>query len=159
MNRNQSALLLASALLFCGIAAKAQDAQGAAVVSDAQVPAPTTVSQATPAEPAMTAPRTSNKWRIEFDESSKSDGTITFRVWTQGDTTIDVPVSVRNNQSENSIARSTRDAFRKALGKGYRVETDDGEDVLIKVSGKTPHFGLALLGSTAKDVDVRLHRE
>ena len=159
MNRNQSAVLLASALLLWGMAAKAQDAQSAAVVPDAQAPAPTTVPQATSAEPVMTAPRTSNKWRIEFDESSKSDGTITFRVWTEGDTTIDVPVSVRNNQSENSIARATRNAFRRVLGRGYHVETDDGEDVLIKVRGNTPHFGLALVSSTAKDVDVSVGRE
>ena len=159
MNRNQSALLLASALLLFGMAAEAQDAQNAAAAPSAQTPALTAVPQATPAGPAMTAPRTSNKWRIEFDESSKSDGTITFRVWTQGDTTVDVPVSVRNNQTENSIARATRDAFRTVLGKGYKVETDDGEDVLIKISGKTPHFGLALVGSTAKDVDISLDRE
>lgn len=151
MIRNLSAALLASSLSIPCLAAYAKE-----LGTDPATAGPKAIATVAP---DMKPPRTSNKWRIQFDESSKSDGTITFRVWTVGSSFVDVPVSVRDNQSENSIARSARDAIRTALGPGYRVETDDGEDVLIKVKGKTPHFGLALVGSTAKDVDVSFDRE
>lgn len=143
------------------IGAMAQDldvAADPAAVADGTDAAATGQSTAS-TTPAVKPPRASNKWRIEYDESSKSDGTIIFRVWTNGTDVVDVPVAVRDNQSENSIARLTRDAFRKILGKGYKVETDDGEDVLIKATGKTKSFGLALVSSTAKDVDINLDRE
>jgi len=159
MNPKKSAVLLAPTLFLGGLAASAQEVRDAPVMVEPQAPASAGAERSKPAAPALKPPRTSNKWRIEFDESSKSDGVITFRVWTLGTTFIDVLVSVRDNQGENSIARSARDAFRAALGPGYKVETDDGEDVLIKVKGKTPHFGLALVGSTAKDVDIDLERE
>lgn len=149
MNRNVTVLLVFSVMLSSAAAANALEENGASAL------------QATPATTAnspASIPRASNKWRIDFDESSKSDGIITFRLWSQGKP-IDVPVSVRNNQSENSIARATRDAFRSVLGNGYKMETDDGEDVLVKVSGKMPDFSLALVSSGAKDIDISLRRE
>ena len=159
MHSSHSTAWLSLALFLCSLAAHAQGVEGAPGLADTQAALPAAAAQATPTAPALTPPRTSNKWRIQFDESSKSDGVISLRVWTQGTTFVDVPVSVRNNQSENSIARGARDAFREVLGAGFKVETDDGEDVLVKARGKTPHFGLSLVGSTAKDVDVELDRE
>lgn len=154
-----SAYFLVGALSLLTLSGTAQ-AQNAAV----NLPAESAQTEAIGTAPVIageviTAPRSSNKWRIKFDESSKSDGVITFRVWTTPTTTVDVPVNVARRQTENAIARATRDAFRTALGKGYKVETDDGEDVLVKAKGKTPRFSLALVSSTADDVDIRLHRE
>lgn len=123
-------------------------------------PAPETapIPAAMPAV-ASERPSSSNKWRIKFDESSKSDGVITFRLWPGEGEPMDVTVAVRNHQAENSIARATRDALRTRLGKGYQVEVDDGEDVLVKAKGGTRHFGLQVLSSSAKDVDVSLDKE
>jgi hypothetical protein len=124
---------------------------------DPTAPASTPTASSLPA--GAKSPRASNKWRISFDESSKTDGQIIFRVWPKGSDPIEVSVVVRKGQQENSIARSARDAFKAVLGKAYGVETDDGEDVLIKVKGKTANFGLELVSSSAKDVDIDLDRE
>lgn len=110
-------------------------------------------------KPELSAPRASNRWRIQFDEWSKSDRTLLFRVWKDGVTRMDVPVAVSNNQGENAIARATRDAFRSVLGKGYKAEIDDGEDVLLKKSGSTESFSVALVSSKAKGVDMSIDRE
>ena len=121
--------------------------------------------QATVASPAVAdtleaeRPRASNKWRIVFDERAKSDGTISFRVWPKDAPPLQVDVAVLDGQSENHIAKSARDALGVALGKGFHVETDDGEDVLVKARHGTGDFGLQLIGNTARDVDIKLRRE
>ncbi len=104
-------------------------------------------------------PRPSNKWRIVFDERAKSDGTINFLVWPREGSPLQVDVAVVKGQSENHIAAAARGAFGVALGKDYHVEVDDGEDVLVKARHGTGDFGLQLLGSTVRDIDVKLHRE
>lgn len=108
---------------------------------------------------ATERPRASNKWRIEFDERAKSDGTISFRIWPRDGAPVQVDVPVVDGQSENHIAAATRDALKVRLGKGFHVETDDGEDVLVKARHGTGDFGLELLGNTARDVDIKLRRE
>lgn len=149
-----SLLAAAAALGLASVgAARAQTAQTAEPIAAAAT-APVSFEK-----PDLRAPRVSNKWRILFDESSKSDGTILFRVWKDGVTPVDVPVTVRDNQGENAVARAARDALRSALGKGYKVETDDGEDVLLKKSGSTRNFIVALVSSTVKDVDISIGRE
>lgn len=122
----------------------------------AQAPAgaPTTVAAA-----ETERPRASNKWRIAFDERAKSDGTISFRVWPKDAPPLQVDVAVLDGQSENHIAKSARDALGVALGKGFHVETDDGEDVLVKARHGTGDFGLQLISNTARDVDIKLRRE
>lgn len=120
---------------------------------------PANASATSTLPPGAKSPRPSNKWRISFDETSKTDGQIIFRIWPKGGQPFEVVVEVKDGQRENSIARSARDAFKAVLGKGYGVETDDGEDVLLKVKGKTPNFGLELVSNSAKDVDIDLDRE
>ncbi|WP_421567116.1 hypothetical protein [Stenotrophomonas sp. PD6] len=124
-----------------------------AVLAQAPVAAPGTVA----AEGER--PRHSNKWRIVFDERAKSDGTISFRIWPKDGAPQQVDVAVIDGQSENRIASSARDALRVALGKGFHVEVDDGEDVLVKARRGTGDFGLQLIGNTARDVDIKLRRE
>lgn len=68
-------------------------------------------------------------------------------------------MAVLDGQSENHIAKSARDALGVALGKGFHVETDDGEDVLVKARHGTGDFGLQLISNTARDVDIKLRRE
>lgn len=122
--------------------------------------AQTTVgTPATVAAPETERPRASNKWRIVFDERAKSDGTISFRVWPKDAPPLQVDVAVLDGQSENHIAKSARDALGVALGKGFHVETDDGEDVLVKARHGTGDFALQLISNTARDVDIKLRRE
>jgi hypothetical protein len=121
----------------------------------AQAPASSVATDAAAAE----RPRASNKWRILFDERAKSDGTISFRIWPKDGAPLQVDVAVIDGQSENHIASAARDALRVALGKGFHVEVDDGEDVLVKARHGTGDFGLQLIGNTARDVDIKLRRE
>lgn len=130
---------------------------GASTSTTAMVSAGSTATSGLPA--GAKSPRPSNKWRISFDETSKSDGQIVFRIWPKGAEPFEVTVTIAKGQRENAIARSARDAFKAALGKGFGVETDDGEDVLLKAKGKTPNFGLELVSNSAKDVDIDLDRE
>jgi hypothetical protein len=101
----------------------------------------------------------SNKWRIEISEGAKSDGTILFRLTPKDGTATDVSVAIKDGRSENNVASDVRDALKAGLdSKTYKVEKDDGEDVLVKKrSGKD--FSLALVESTVKSLRVNVEKE
>src|SRR5262245_8568682 len=101
----------------------------------------------------------SNKWRIEFDSTAQTDGAITFRIAPVGGTPIDVETKIPARTSENRAAQLVRDSLRTSLGKGYHVEVDDGEDVLIKKRGKTPDFEVTLVNSSLTGLQVEVDRE
>jgi hypothetical protein len=101
----------------------------------------------------------SNKWRIEVSEGAKSDGIMLFRVSPKDQAAIDVRVHINDGLRENMVAKAIKNAFRKQLPKGYHVERDDGEDVLVKRSWGTPRFGLELVSSDVKAVRIDLEKE
>lgn len=102
----------------------------------------------------------SNKWRIECSGNAESDGRIEFRVTPKGEQPTSVVVDVRRGRSENGVARDIRDALAKQLPAGaYDVETDDGEDVLLKKNLGESNFALELVSSSVKDVRIGLDRE
>jgi hypothetical protein len=111
--------------------------------------------------PVAAAPdlKYSNKWRIEVKEGSNNDGVARFVVTPQGEAAIEVTVNIKDGRSENGVARDVRDAFKAALDKKrFKVEGDDGEDVLVKKKGG-PDFALQLLESTLKGTHFDLERE
>lgn len=100
-----------------------------------------------------------NKWRIEISEGANSDGVLLFRVTTHDGKATDVPVNIKNGRSENHVATDIRNALRKGLDpKIYKVETDDGEDVLLK-KRRGENFSLELVSSTVKSVRINLDKE
>jgi hypothetical protein len=101
----------------------------------------------------------SNKWRIELDSSTDNDGSITFRIAPVGGTPIDVETKIPARTGENRAAQLIRDSLRASLGKGYHVEVDDGEDVLIKRRGDTPSFEVTLVSSSLTGLEVEIERE
>jgi hypothetical protein len=101
----------------------------------------------------------SNKWRIIFDHSSDGAGEIVFRVSPVGGTPIDVTTQIPKGTGENQAAQLVKKSAAKALGKGYKVEVDDFESVLIKKKGKTPDFDLAMVSTTLSGLMVNLKRE
>ena len=101
----------------------------------------------------------SNKWRIEVSGGANSDGTITLAVAPIGQDVITVEISVADGKGENAVASTIRNVLKEKLGKGYKVEVDDGEDVLVKKRGSTPNFDLTLVESTVKGVRLRLQHE
>ncbi|MBG7601012.1 MAG: hypothetical protein IZT60_00505 [Gammaproteobacteria bacterium] len=101
----------------------------------------------------------SNKWRIEVSEGAKSDGIMLFRVTPNDQPAIDVRVHINDGLRENMVAKAIKNAFREQLPKGYHVERDDGEDVLVKRRWGTPRFGLDLVSSDVKAVRIDLEKE
>lgn len=103
--------------------------------------------------------KTSNKWRVELDHAAKSDGSIVLQVEPKNGEPIEAEARIPKGNSENEIAHAVRDSLKVALGKGYDVEVDDGEDVLVKAKGKTPPFGMKLVSSSVTGVEIELERE
>jgi hypothetical protein len=119
---------------------------------------------ATPAATAATAApaaplKLSNKWRIKVSEGANNTGTLLFRVTPDKGTATDVLVNVEKGRSENGVATDIKNTFKKALDpKVYHVETDDGEDVLVK-KRKGPDYEVKLVESTLKGTRINLDKE
>jgi hypothetical protein len=101
----------------------------------------------------------SNKWRIEFSGGARSNGAIVLRVTPVGGTGTDVEILIPADAGENRVASLVRDGLYAALGKGYHVERDDGEDVLVKRRRPTPDFDLVLVSNSVEGVRMRLQHE
>lgn len=108
---------------------------------------------------AAPEPSYSNKWRLEVSEGANNDGVMQFRVTPKGGAAIDIPVTLKKGRGEDGCARDIRDTFKKSLDKDvYKIEIDDGEDVLVKVR-KGPDIAIELVESSVKGTRVNLDRE
>jgi hypothetical protein len=100
----------------------------------------------------------SNKWRIEFDDKAQTDGKIVLSVTPADGSTVQAIADIPAGTHENHIARLVRDSLKTALGGGYNVEVDDGEDVLVKHDG-AGNFDLKLVSSSVTGLEIELERE
>jgi hypothetical protein len=130
-----------------------------AIAAFAQEPA-TATPAASAATAAPAAPlKLSNKWRIEVHEGANNTGTLLFRVTPDKGTATDILVNVKKGRSENGVATDIKNTFKKVLDpKVYHVETDDGEDVLVK-KRKGPNFEVKFVESTLKGTRINLDKE
>jgi hypothetical protein len=102
----------------------------------------------------------SNKWRIEVSEGANTAGTIAFRITPSQGSATDIAVEIAEGRSENDIADDIRDAFAAQLpADRFTVETDDGEDVLVKKVDGQPDFTVALVSSNVEGTRVDLEHE
>ena len=103
----------------------------------------------------------SNKWRIAFDNRAKTDGTLVFRMVMQGSDAAPVVVNVpiKNGTGENNAADAVKSALRKAFQKDFKVEGDDGEDVLGKLNLVEGRSSLVLLSNDVKNLKVKIRKE
>ena len=102
----------------------------------------------------------SNKWRIEVSEGANTAGTIAFRVTPSQGPGTDIAVDIAEGRSENGVADDIRDALAAQLPSDrYTVETDDGEDVLVKKVDGQPDFTIALVSSNVEGTRVNLQHE
>lgn len=101
----------------------------------------------------------SNKWRIEVSGGANSDGSITLAVAPVGQDPVTVEIPLTNGKGENAVASLISKSLKAKLGKGFKVEVDDGEDVLVKQRGSTPDFEITLVNSTVKGVRLNLQHE
>jgi hypothetical protein len=104
--------------------------------------------------------RYSNKWRIEVSEGARSTGEIVFHLTPYGGETQVIVVPIERGTGENRVARTIRDTFRDSIDPGvYTVETDDGEDVLVKKRHQAGNFALTVVSSTVRSVRIRVQAE
>src|SRR5262245_31286843 len=99
------------------------------------------------------------KWRIQFGDYTSNDGSITFRIAPEGGAPVDVETKLTKGSGASNAARTVKDSLKVSLGDGYKVETDDGQDVIIRANSSTPKFDLALAGSTLAGLTVRFKKE
>jgi hypothetical protein len=98
----------------------------------------TAVAQAEPA----------GKWRIMFDHWAEQDGVLVLRITPLDGAPIDVSTAIRRNTSKVSAAKLVSVALETQLGEGYKVEFDNGMEVLIKRRGDTPKFEVTVANSS-----------
>lgn len=101
----------------------------------------------------------SNKWRIQVSSDADSDGVVVIRLVPADAAPVDITVQIPKDAGENHIARLIRDSLRAKLGDRYKVEVDDGEDVLVKKHHGGKDFELAITQKTAAGVRITLDRE
>jgi hypothetical protein len=100
-----------------------------------------------------------SKWRVEFDHWADNEGEMTLRIAPLDGTPIDVVTKIPAKTTENQAADLVKGSLKASLGKAYKVEVDDGEDVIVKRTGKTPKFELTLLNNTVSGLSVNIKRE
>lgn len=100
------------------------------------------------------------KWRIVCNRSATSAGTITFVLTPKGGAPQDLTVTIAKPVSENAVAREIRDQLKAQLDpKLYEVETDDGEDVLVKRQRGAADFALAKTFGSVESVQITVRRD
>ena len=99
------------------------------------------------------------KWRIQFGDYTSNDGTIAFQITPEGGAAVDVETKISKGSGATTVARTVKDSLKAALGEGYKVETDDGQDVIVRANSKTPKFDLTFAGSTLAGLSVRFKKE
>jgi len=100
-----------------------------------------------------------SKWRVSFSSRADNDGALTLHIAPEGGAAVDVETKITAKSSADKVAKTVRDSLRVSLGEGYHVETDDGEDVVIKREGKTPKFDVTLANSTLTGLVVKIRKE
>ncbi len=108
------------------------------------------VAQAAPIE---------NKWRLQFSGNAESSGELVLAFTPKDGAATEVRVEVEHRTSENGVARRVRDVLREAIGEDYRVEVDDGEDVLVKRRLGRPRFNVTLVNNSVEGVRLNLDQE
>ncbi len=100
-----------------------------------------------------------NKWRLQFSGDAESSGTLVLAITPKDGATTRVEVAIAEGTGENRVAKTVRDALREAIGEDFKVEVDDGEDVLVKRRFGRPRFNVALASNDVDGVRLNLDQE
>lgn len=102
----------------------------------------------------------SNKWRLEFSGKANSDGTIVITLTPIDGEPITAEVAVKDNTGENGVARTVVKGLKAQLSKDmFKIERDDGEDVLIKKRHGTENFDLEIVSNSVDGVRIKPEHE
>jgi hypothetical protein len=105
-------------------------------------------------------PNPSNKWRLQCSGGANSDGTIVLLISPEGGTPIEASIAVKDGTGENSVAAAIVKGLKAQLPKDhFKVERDDGEDVLIKKRGGAPNFDVTIVSNDVKGVRISPQHE
>ncbi len=100
-----------------------------------------------------------NKWRLEFSGNAETPGVLVIAITPEHGEQLTVDIEIARRLSENRVAKTVARTLADALGDGYHVERDDGEDVLIKRRMGTDKFEVTVVSNTVKGVRINLDRE
>lgn len=100
-----------------------------------------------------------NKWRLQFSGNARSDGDVVLSVTPKDGTASTITIPIRAGTRENNVARAVRDALRQAIGADYKIEVDDGEDVLVKRRYGRPRFNVTVVAIQVRGVRINLDQE
>lgn len=105
--------------------------------------------------------RPSNKWRLQCSGNAESAGSITLVIEPRGEPALRFEIPIRHRTSENAVARAIRDALKAdpRAASRWRMEVDDGEDVLIKKRRGQPDFDLRVGPTTVRGIRLNPDRE
>jgi hypothetical protein len=146
-------------LMLAGAAILSSSLAWAQATSSPEAAAAPAAAPTAPAKPAKKLSYTDD-YRINVNHDADSDGQIVFQVVTKKEpVTKDITVQIKKGTSENNVAQDIKKAFVEQLGtKGYSIEIEDGENVIVEGSGgKT--YSLVLVSSTVKGVKVSVHHD
>ena len=108
---------------------------------------------------AVQAAPIENKWRLQFSGNAESQGVLVLAFTPKDGAPTEVPIEVAHRTSENGVARRVCDVLREAIGADYRIEVDDGEDVLVKRRLGRPRFNVQVISNSIKGVRLNLDQE
>lgn len=100
-----------------------------------------------------------NKWRLQFSGNARSDGTLVLTITPSGGAPVTVPIEVASGTRENRVAKRVVDVLREAIGADYKVERDDGEDVLVKRRLGRDRFNVTVVSNSIRGVRLNLDQE
>ena len=108
---------------------------------------------------AAAAAGTENKWRLQFSGNAESAGRIVLELTPSVGEPIRASTDIAQGLGENAVAKSVRGALRAQAGKLYRIEDDDGEDVLVKKRGGERSFIVTMVENSVQGVNVDIDAE
>ena len=108
---------------------------------------------------AASAGGVDNKWRIEISGNAESAGHIVLQIAPSKGQPIVATVDIPKGHGENRVARDVSAALKAAAGAHYKIEVDDGEDVLVKKHGGERDFVVTVVENTVQGVKVELDAE
>jgi hypothetical protein len=100
-----------------------------------------------------------NKWRLQLSGDADSAGQITLAIAPEDEEAITVTVPIADDLDENAVAAAVVNELKLRLGDLYRIERDDGEDVLIKRQPGEKKFSVAVVENTVEGVRINLDEE
>jgi hypothetical protein len=104
------------------------------------------------------APKPSGHWVLVFDGAADNDGELVLRFAPATGDPVDVTTKVAKGTHENAVAGLVAGSLAGQLGGGYKVKHEDGEQVHVKIKGKTPKFVLSEASSTLTGLKVKIKR-